>query len=119
MPNNFSSAEGAIPALSPDLTIREIRVRAVSVPLKDRDALECFYKGVHEFFKMSKEPIGRARNYFVIVDKKQPSVSIGATWVALCHWFDAFKGWGSDPAGSLVQAGVWSQKAVQMEDADG
>lgn len=87
--------------------------------LKDRDALECFYKGVHEFFKMSKEPIGRARNYFEIVDKKQPSVSIGATWVALCHWFDAFKGWGSDPAGSLVQAGVWSQKAVQMEDADG
>ena len=35
MPNNFSSAEGAAPALSPDLTIREIRVRAVSVPLKE------------------------------------------------------------------------------------
>jgi TolB-like protein/DNA-binding SARP family transcriptional activator len=87
--------------------------------LKDRDALECFYKGVQEFFKMGKEPILRARKYFEVVDKKQPDVSIGATWVALCHWFDAFKGWGDDPEGSLNAAGKWSRKAVQMADADG
>lgn len=42
--------------------------------LKDRDTLECFYKGVHEFFKMGKEPILRARRYFETVDKKQPDV---------------------------------------------
>ena len=87
--------------------------------LKDRDALEYFYKGVGEFFKMRREPVLRARKYFETVDKKQPSVSIGATWVAMCHWFDAFKEWGSDPAGSLEQAGEWSQKASRMEDADG
>ncbi len=61
----------------------------------------------------------RARKLFEIVDKKQPQVSIGATWTALCHWFDAFKGWGDDPAKSLELAGDWSEKAVQMEDADG
>ncbi len=87
--------------------------------LKDRDALECFYKGIHEFFKMKKEPIVRARKYFEAVDRKQPHVGIGATWVAMCHWFDAFKAWGDDPAGSLDQAGEWSRKAVRMEDADG
>jgi DNA-binding SARP family transcriptional activator/TolB-like protein len=87
--------------------------------LKDRDALEFFYKGIQEFFKMGKDPILRARKYFEAVDKKQPDVSIGATWVALCHWFDAFKGWGTDPAASLNAAGKWSRKAVQMTDADG
>jgi len=75
--------------------------------LKDRDALECFYRGVQEFFKMRKESIRRARKYFESVDKQQPSVSIGATWVAMCHWFDAFKAWGSDPEKSLDKAGEW------------
>ncbi len=87
--------------------------------LRDRDALECFYKGVQEFFKLSREPVLRARKYFEAVHKKQPNVSIGATWVAMCHWFDAFKAWGSDPAGSLDLAGDWSRKAARMEDADG
>jgi tetratricopeptide (TPR) repeat protein len=74
---------------------------------------------VQEFFKMGREPILRARKLFETVDRKQPDVSIGATWVALCHWFDAFKAWGNDPDGSLQQAGEWSQRAVRMEDADG
>jgi len=87
--------------------------------LKDRDALETFYKGIQEFFKLQKDPIARARRYFESVDKKQPQVCIGATWTAMCHWFDAFKAWGPDPAGSLVKAGEWAAKAVAMEDADG
>jgi adenylate cyclase len=87
--------------------------------LKDRNSLEYFYKGVNEFFKLQKDAILRARRLFEVVDKKQPNVGIGATWVAMCHWFDAFKAWRNDPAESLNQAGVWAQKAVNMEDADG
>jgi len=87
--------------------------------LKDRDALECFYKGVEEFFKLQKEPLFRARRFFQAVDKKQPAVCVGATWVAMCHWFDAFKAWGNNPASSLEKAGEWAAKAVSMEDADG
>ena len=87
--------------------------------LKERHALECFYKGVQEFFKLQKESLLRARKLFEAVDRKQPGVSIGATWVALCHWFDAFKGWVDDPAQSLALAGEWAEKAVGMEDADG
>ncbi|MEE9240373.1 MAG: hypothetical protein V3U53_04205, partial [bacterium] len=87
--------------------------------LKDRDALEYFYKGLQEFFKLQKDSMLRARKLFEIVDKKQPQVSIGATWTALCHWFDAFKVWGDDPAKSLEVAGNWAEKAVQMEDVDG
>jgi DNA-binding SARP family transcriptional activator/TolB-like protein len=87
--------------------------------LKDRDALEYFYKGLQVFFKLQKDSMLRARKLFEIVDKKQPRVSIGATWTALCHWFDVFKNWGDDPAKSLELAGIWAEKAVQMEDADG
>jgi TolB-like protein/DNA-binding SARP family transcriptional activator len=87
--------------------------------LKNRDALESFYRGVEQFFKLQKEPVLRARRFFEIVDKKQPEISIGATWVALCHWFDAFKAWGEDPAASLALAEEWAEKAVTMEDGDG
>jgi DNA-binding SARP family transcriptional activator/TolB-like protein len=87
--------------------------------LKDRDALEYFYKGLQVFFKLQKDSMLRARKLFEIVDKKQPRVSIGATWTALCHWFDVFKNWGDHPAKSLELAGIWAEKAVQMEDADG
>jgi tetratricopeptide (TPR) repeat protein len=87
--------------------------------LKDRDALEVFYKGVQEFFKLRKDAILRARRFFEKVDRKQPNVAIGATWVAMCYWFDAFKAWGDDPAQSLERAGEWADKAVSMEDADG
>jgi DNA-binding SARP family transcriptional activator/TolB-like protein len=87
--------------------------------LKDLDSLELFYKGVQEFFKLQKDAVLRARTFFEIVDKKQPNVSIGATWVAMCYWFDAFKAWGDDPSQSLRLAGEWAEKAVCMEDADG
>ena len=87
--------------------------------LKDRYALETFYRGVEQFFKLQKDPILRARRFFEVVDKRQPRVSTGATWVALCHWFDAFKAWGENPAASLALAGDWAEKAIGMEDADG
>ncbi|MFT5116226.1 MAG: TolB-like protein/DNA-binding SARP family transcriptional activator [Candidatus Azotimanducaceae bacterium] len=87
--------------------------------LRERNALESFYKGLHEFFKIQKDANLRARQYFEDVDKKQPDVAIGATWTALCHWFDVFKGWGSDPKTSLKLAGSYAEKAVNMVDADG
>lgn len=87
--------------------------------LKDRDALEYFYKGVQEFFRLSKDSNLRARRFFEIVEKKQPKVPIGATWVAMCHWFDRFKGWVDDPDRSLELAGHWAGKAAVMPDADG
>jgi tetratricopeptide (TPR) repeat protein len=87
--------------------------------LKDRQSLQFFYKGVDEFFKMQKSSNARARELFEAVTERQPNVSIGATWAALCHWFDAFKGWSRDTSASLELAGHWAQKAVVMEDADG
>lgn len=87
--------------------------------LKDRSALEYFYKGVQEFFRLRKDSNLRARRFFEIVEKKQPEVSIGATWVAMCHWFDRFKGWVDEPDQSLELAGNWAAKATAMPDADG
>ena len=87
--------------------------------LRDKRALELFYKGVDAFFKMEKTANGRAKELFEAVAERQPHVSIGPTWVAMCHWFDAFKHWGPDPDASLELAGDWAKKAVVMEDADG
>lgn len=87
--------------------------------LKDRDALEHFYKGVQEFFKLRKDANLRARKFFEIVERKQPNVSIGATWMAMCHWFDGFRGWSDEPERSMKLADYWAGKAVSMTDADG
>ena len=63
--------------------------------------------------------MARARHAFEAVDRMQPNISMGATWVALCHWFDAFKGWRSEPSTCLKMAGDWAEKAVSMDDPDG
>jgi TolB-like protein len=87
--------------------------------LKDIDSLECFYRGIQEFFSMNRDANIRARKHFEAVHQKQPDSGVGATWIALCHWIDAFKLWTPKPAQSLVEAGAWARKAVAKEDADG
>lgn len=87
--------------------------------LRDVEALDRFYRGIEDFFRMEKAAMTRARKLFESVDRLQPSVPIGATWVAFAHWFDAFRRWSGDPRRSFALAGEWAGKAIAMEDADG
>lgn len=120
--DGFEVQDEIIEAIITALDVKLLRGEQAAVwhrTLKKRDALECFYRGVDEFFKLRPETVRRARRQFEQVDRMQPDVGTGATWVALYHWFDDFKGWGVDPEASLIAAGEWSAKAVKMEDADG
>ena len=87
--------------------------------LTDPHARDRFYAGMHEFFKMNAESNASARANFERVAKAVPDSPLGPTWVALCYWFDATRGWSDDPEASRRSAGVWAEKAVQSEDADG
>lgn len=87
--------------------------------LRDVEALDHFYRGIEDFFRMEKEAMSRARRRFESVDRIQPQVPIGATWLAFAHWFDAFRRWTDDPRRSFALAGEWAAKAIAMEDADG
>ncbi len=87
--------------------------------IKDPKAREYFYRGLHEFMKGNKEAMAIARQNFERVDKLAPESSLGPTYVAFSHWWDAFRGWSDTPARSLEQAAEWAQKAMAMEDADG
>jgi len=87
--------------------------------LKDLKALEIFYKGIHAFFRMDRDEMVRARQHFETVAKMHPETSIGATWVALTHWFDIQRGWAQSPERSRELAGHFAETAAAMEDADG
>jgi class 3 adenylate cyclase len=87
--------------------------------LKDPKALQRFYKGVHAFFKMNQEDMLCARKYFESVAKMHPETSIGATWIALTHWFDIQRGWAESVEDSRQMAIEWAERASGMDDADG
>jgi tetratricopeptide (TPR) repeat protein len=48
-----------------------------------------------------------------------PASPYGATWIALCLWFESTRGWAADPALAREQAGIWAERAAAMDDADG
>ena len=87
--------------------------------LKDIKALELFYKGVHAFFQMDRDEMVNARQYFERVTGMHPELAIGATWVALTHWFDIQRGWTQSPETSRQLACDWAEKTAELEDADG
>ncbi len=68
---------------------------------------------------MNAESMARARACFARVAELAPDSPLGATWVALCLWFDSTRGWAADVAQAREQAGLWAERAVTMEDADG
>jgi adenylate cyclase len=87
--------------------------------LKDLKALEAFYKGVHAFYQMDRESMQRARQYFERVAEIRSEVPVGATWVAMSHWFDIQRGWSESPEKSKELARQWAEVAASMQDADG
>jgi class 3 adenylate cyclase/TolB-like protein/Tfp pilus assembly protein PilF len=87
--------------------------------LKDLRALEAFYKGVHAFYQMDRESMQSARQYFERVAEICPDAPVGATWVAMSHWFDIQRGWSDAPERSKELARQWAEVAVAMPDADG
>jgi adenylate cyclase len=87
--------------------------------LTDPEAREFFYRGIQAFFRMNAESMVSARDSFARVDELAPASPFGATWMALCLWFESTRGWAADPAAAREQAGIWAERAVAMEDADG
>jgi adenylate cyclase len=87
--------------------------------LKDLRSLETFYKGIFEFFKMTREALSDARRHFEVVARNHPEASIGSTWVALTHWYDFQRGWAESSEQSKELAREWAERAAAMEDADG
>lgn len=85
----------------------------------DLKAIRLQYAGIRDFFRMNRESMRSARESFERLHEMHPDVSIGATWTALCHWFDVQRGWCEDPAEAMQRAEEWANIAIGMEDADG
>jgi class 3 adenylate cyclase/DNA-binding winged helix-turn-helix (wHTH) protein/TolB-like protein/tetratricopeptide (TPR) repeat protein len=85
----------------------------------DVKAIRLQYKGIRDFFRMSKECMRAARESFEQLYDMHPEVHIGATLTALCHWFDIQRGWAEDKNVAMAAAEKWAKIAIGMEDADG
>lgn len=87
--------------------------------LRDPHALDTFYRGLTHFMRMDRENLAVARELFMRVFALAPDVALGPTYLAICHWWEALRGWSESAAASLDEAGRWGERAVAMEDADG
>lgn len=82
-------------------------------------AIQLQYRGMREFFKMTKEAVRAARECFEQLHKMRPDISIGSTWTSMCHWFELQRGWTDDRDASIAAVKKWATIAIGMEDADG
>ncbi len=87
--------------------------------LADPQAVKMFYRGIRLFFCMEREPMAEARRAFEAVAGMRPESSIGATWVALSHWVDFTRRWGTSGGESKRLAKQWAERAAMLPDADG
>jgi adenylate cyclase len=87
--------------------------------LTNLDSLETFYRGIFQFFRMTREAMSEARQQFETVARRHPEVAAGPTWAALTHWYDFQRGWSESPERSKDLACEWAERAAGMGDADG
>ncbi|MDX2315484.1 MAG: hypothetical protein QNL90_15555, partial [Gammaproteobacteria bacterium] len=87
--------------------------------LSSPKARDIFYRGIHQFFQMNAESIAKAKRDFQRIVEWVPDSSLGSTWIAMCLWFEATRGWAADFDQARLDAGEWAEKAVVLEDADG
>ncbi len=86
---------------------------------RDLKVIRLQYRGMSEFFRMRKEAMRAARDCFEQLHGMRPDISIGSTWVSLCHWFELQRGWTDDRDVSIAAVKKWANIAIGMEDADG
>ena len=87
--------------------------------LRDVESLSVFYRGVSDFFKMTRESLLLARESFEKIARQYPDLAIGYTWIALTHWFELQRGWSDDRTASRTKAREFAEKAVLLPDTDG
>jgi DNA-binding winged helix-turn-helix (wHTH) protein/TolB-like protein len=77
------------------------------------------YRGMRDFFSMVRERNHTAILTFEKLFELHPDVSLGANWLALCHWFKLQRGWADEPARTVQDVKLWAGIAGKMEDCDG
>lgn len=78
-----------------------------------------YYTGLREFFSMTRESVRSARESFELLHKMNPDIAIGATWTALCHWFELQRRWTDNATETTAALKRWAGLAMGKEDADG
>ena len=87
--------------------------------LSDLKSLEVFYRGIDNFFRMTKDSLASARRDFERVAQHHPDLSLGPTWVALTFWYEFQRRLADSPDEARRQARDWAERASACGDFDG
>jgi adenylate cyclase len=87
--------------------------------LSDLKSLEVFYRGIDNFFRMTKDSLASARRDFERVAQHHPDLSLGPTWVALTFWYEFQRRLADSPDEARRKARDWAERASACEDFDG
>lgn len=87
--------------------------------LSSPEAKEFYYRGASHFYEINKEDNRIARQFFDDLYRVQPDSVVGPSYISVTHWMDGFFHWTESSAGSLEQAAIWAQKAMEYDDNNG
>ncbi len=84
--------------------------------LKNPRTREYYYRARENYHHLSHESQIQARHYFSQVISAEPDSPLGYVGEAWSHWYEAFRGWGTDPAKALERSEELVRKALTLDD---
>ncbi|MCH8888570.1 MAG: tetratricopeptide repeat protein, partial [SAR324 cluster bacterium] len=84
--------------------------------LKNPEAREIYYRARDNFHVLSKESVKQARELFSQVIEAEPDSPLGYAYLAVTHWYDAFRGWSPSPEQSLKTSEELVNKALALDE---
>ncbi len=109
--------EQVVAAIEPALLQSE-GVRVVRKSLADFTALDCFYRGMWQLNRVSKEGYDQALSLFSEAIRRDPELSLGHIGLARILFGGAVFGWSAQPMEDLGKARDEAQVAIRLDPRD-
>lgn len=78
------------------------RNRAVLKPLASLDAWEAYHRGLWHMYRFNQADNARAREFFAMSVRLDPTFSRAHAGLSFTHWQDAFQGWQAQQAATAL-----------------
>jgi adenylate cyclase len=87
--------------------------------IRNRDALESYYRGWQSFMKGSPDEIREAQHMMEEVVRLEPESPVGYALAAWSHWWGVYKGVADEKTRMLTRARHYAEEALRLGDVTG
>ena len=109
--------ESIVHNIMPEISFAESE-RAIRVPPANLDAWEYLQRGIWHLYRYTREDTEKAREYFIGALERDASLSLAASYLAVCNIWDLLYGWTDSLAESMAEAMEYCRRAIALNSQE-